>query len=282
MKGSDTLLKKKKSIQKKIIGDTLKITAVLLLSLLFSTGCALTSLTDIYDEFEKQFLSNLEKLSEEIPKSLQVDGKQVNTDSHLNDLSTLSDTLLTSDEISSESERAILTEALIGGTAIGVAGGALAGQIIGGSTEATLAGAAIGGLVGAISGRVIGMNQVKDIRDLQLKKEKMQKFLAAAEATNQKIANENDRLERQIDHLMKKSKKERMKLAEQELKHAIEKQKEIKKLKEDRQSISEALHRDQREKYQKHLEKLEQEDAKLDNVIAQLDSIAKTGRIGHL
>ncbi len=270
--------------------DTLNAAAMLLLSLLFLTSCmggpnAPNPFTQIIKElgsFGEKFQQDLAKFANELPKSFQVDGKQVNRQTHQNDLSKLSDDLIASNDISSESERAILTEALVGGTAIGMAGGALAGQLIGGSTKATLAGAAIGGLVGAISGRVIGMNQIEEIRDLQLKKEKMQKFLDAAEATNQKIAKENERLEKHVDRLMKKSEEKRMKLAKQELKLVREKQKKVKQLKEDRKGISEALHTEQRKAYQKHLDKLEKEDKKLDKVIAQLDSIAKTGRIGYL
>lgn len=42
------------------------------------------------------------------------------------------------------------------GAAIGAAGGAVAGQLIGGNTKATLIGAATGAAVGGLTGRLVG------------------------------------------------------------------------------------------------------------------------------
>lgn len=192
-------------------------------------------------------------------------------------IGSLSDHLITS-----ENERAIISESIMGGAAAGMAVGTIAALIWGQSTEATLVGAGVGSLGGIIAGRVIGLNRIREIKDLKLENNKMKDFLYSADITNKKIADKNRELAGQISslHLKKKSGEEQKAIAQQELKQAQKQQEEIKKLMEDRKIIAEALENEQEKQYQKRLEELKKQDEALSDLITQLEDLAKDGRIG--
>lgn len=188
---------------------------------------------------------------------------------------------LTHDKFSSESERAILSESILGGAATGLAVGAIAALIFGHSTKDTIIGAGIGSLSGALVGRAIGIDRVREIKDLNLENSKMKDLLQKADITNKKIADNNRELSDQIASLLReKVDEERKMLAQKKLYLAQEQQKEVKKLMEDRTVIANALYSKQKQQYEKRLEELKKQDKTLDDLIKNLGEVAKSGRIG--
>lgn len=176
-------------------------------------------------------------------------------------------------------EREIFIQAIAAAGVIGTAAGAIYGYTKGGKDksekdkkESAAKAAAWGGAIGSGIGLLIAKQQLKKLRNIRLKNDQLSALLDSARQYNQEVAGHNERLQKELNWLKKKSKAERKRIAMDKKKQVEKYQAQVKAAIAERKKLSEKLVPEQKEKYQETLGKLEAEDRKLQAAINKLDS----------
>ncbi len=184
-------------------------------------------------------------------------------------------------------EREIFIQAIVAGGVIGATAGSLYGYTKGGKDKSkedkrkSAAKAAGWGLaVGSIIGTVVAKYQIENLRDIELKNDRLEALLKSARQYNQKVADYNSSLQQEIIKLEKKTKAERAQIAMDQKKRVEKYRVQVKAAIVERAKLSESLVPDQKAKYQKTLRKLENEERKLIASIKELDEIYEQAIIG--
>lgn len=175
-------------------------------------------------------------------------------------------------------ERKILVQSV----AIGAAGGAAAGFLLSRieNLKKYTPWLITGGVgLGSAIAYTIANSQIQNLRDIQLENDRLTKLLNSARQYNNEVASYNNNLRSQIYSLKSKTKPERIRIAQQKAAEARQRQAQVKKMIQERTTLSNTLVSDQKAQYQKTLADLQSRDRELSQTIAQLDSLGM-GRVG--
>ncbi len=129
-----------------------------------------------------------------------------------------------------------------------------------------------GSAIGAAIGWAVALNQIENLRDIQLENQQLEALLNSAKQYNRKVADYNNNLEQQIIQLEKKNKEEQKRIAMEKKKQVEEYRAKVSAAITEREKLSKALVHSQKEQYQKTLRKLKAEEEKLDAAINKLAS----------
>ncbi|MCP4351622.1 MAG: hypothetical protein GY795_39660 [Desulfobacterales bacterium] len=185
-------------------------------------------------------------------------------------------------------EREIFIQAIATAAAIGAVAGGIYGYTKDGKDKSeedkkksAAKAAGWGALAGSIIGTVVANEQIKNLRDFEMKNDQLEVLLKNAREYNQRVANDNNDLRQQIAQLRNNTKTEQARIAMDKKKQLEKYQAQVQAAIAERTELSEKLVPKQKEQYQKTLRGLEAEKQKLIAAIEELNEIYEHATIGE-
>lgn len=175
-------------------------------------------------------------------------------------------------------ERNILMQAVAAGAAVGAITGMLASEIE--ELERYKKWLPwLGGAVGGAVGWVIANNQIHRLRDVRLENEQLDKLLDSARQYNNEVEAYNNNLRNQIAELNSRKPKHQ-EIARQKQAEAKRYQEKVQKMIEERNTLSNTLVTEQKDKYEETLADLKIHEEHLSDTISELEKISGGAVIG--
>jgi hypothetical protein len=161
--------------------------------------------------------------------------------------------------------------------AVGAAGGAAAGYLIGKNNDiGGLGGAALGALLGGVAGDAVGKNQAQNAQDVRLNNDQLREAIAITRENNDRLVAYNRSVATRIAEIRRKPKEEQSLLAKAELKDVKVSLKETEEYTDNRKASQAKMPESQASAYATEIRRGEREQTRLAGYRDELQKMSLT------